>query len=72
METTLLITLLIFILLISVAQIILFANVFNSYKKSIQVMTLTVEAIGKLTQAQKSSLSYLQKIQKELDSNDGK
>lgn len=72
MDTTLLISITIFIALLFIAQLVMFVHMYNTYRKNIQLMSLSVEAIGKLTQAQKSCLSYLHKIQKEFESNDGK
>ena len=72
MDTTLLMSILIFVALLLIAVLILFLRMYSMYQKNIQTIMLVTEAIGKLTQAQKSCLSYLQKIQKELDTYDGK
>lgn len=65
-------SLLIACLLILIIVLIMFISIQFALNRHAQTMMLVIEAIGKLTQAQKSCLSYLQKIEKEIDSYDGK
>lgn len=72
MDTTLLASILLFISILFIALLVLFIKIYVLYQQNIKTMMLATEAIDKLTQAQKSCLLYLQKIQKELDTYDGK
>lgn len=63
---------LIIVLILFVIILFMFASIQHILLRQEKTIMLVIEAIGKLTQAQKSCLSYLQKIQKELDTYDGK
>jgi type II secretory pathway pseudopilin PulG len=72
MELTLVIVLLSIIAVLLFANIVMFAAISQAFRKNQQAMMLIIEAMSKLAKAQKSSLSYLQHLDGQLKSDDGR